>query len=230
MKPFVFASLKSSDDDDLVELAYDNLGTIELKIVPVRDFFQSAIHTPSLDTLQVHERSKKAVTQQITLGDPLTLQAPIPTFKAQRSGPDIVRFVFRYRPLDVLRANGLVPPTNATGLVGDNSVRKRKRKAGPTATTLVGSSSLSNQLPTPDTEGSDGDPSLSESDGGAQDVLELKALKDRMDALEARLASRDRRKKGSKSKKAKLKKEEDVDVKPNLKRDPEPEIIDLTLD
>ncbi|KAJ7933801.1 hypothetical protein B0H13DRAFT_1700663, partial [Mycena leptocephala] len=63
----------------------------------------------SLSEIKVHERSKKAVTQQITLGEPEVLAKHKTRVNSQPAGPDLVKFSFKYRPADVLRANGIIP-------------------------------------------------------------------------------------------------------------------------
>ncbi|KAJ7049704.1 hypothetical protein C8F01DRAFT_1238233 [Mycena amicta] len=188
MQPFVFARLTLSDDDVLLDSSapHEDLGLIELRITPVRNFFKSEIETPSLAPLQVHERMKKAVTQQITLGDPLALEKPLPTYKAARSGPDIVKFVFKYRPDDVLRANGITPPMNA-----ENSPRKRKRKAKATSFANAAGSNLLEDV------------SSSSSDSEDQTAQELKLLRDRVDAaLAVHRASRSQQDKEKKRRKS----------------------------
>ncbi|KAF7322068.1 hypothetical protein MKEN_00729900 [Mycena kentingensis (nom. inval.)] len=114
MQPFVFAKVAVSDDEALLECAascHNELGTIELTIVPITRYFLSTIGTPSLVPIKVHERSKGAVQvgQQVTLGKPRPMTREVDTYKADRSGPDIVKFVFRYRPLEILQAKGIVP-------------------------------------------------------------------------------------------------------------------------
>ncbi|KAJ7162089.1 hypothetical protein C8R46DRAFT_1222224 [Mycena filopes] len=62
-----------------------------------------------LSKLKVHERSKTAVTQHITLAEPKLLQAPIRGATGMLIGPPLAQFFFKYRPADVLRANGIMP-------------------------------------------------------------------------------------------------------------------------
>jgi hypothetical protein len=91
LKPFVFSSLEltgdylpfffvffffliidhpSDDDAFLGSPSHQGLGLIELTITPIQVIERNVTaHTaPSLSQAKVHERSKKAVTQQITLG------------------------------------------------------------------------------------------------------------------------------------------------------------------
>jgi len=52
---------------------------------------------------------KKTVTQQVKLAEPEVLETPRRRANVKRAGPDIVKFCFKYRPIDVLRANGIAP-------------------------------------------------------------------------------------------------------------------------
>ncbi|KAJ7761011.1 hypothetical protein B0H16DRAFT_557321 [Mycena metata] len=119
VKPFVFSSLSLTDDDAYLgggpgtSNQLQDLGLIELSIIPVRVSAsrQHAAANPARDlsALKVHERSKKAVTQQVTLGQSEGLARPLSFSHTTRAGPDLVTFRFKYRPLDILRANGIAP-------------------------------------------------------------------------------------------------------------------------
>ncbi|KAJ6629481.1 hypothetical protein B0H10DRAFT_1987367 [Mycena sp. CBHHK59/15] len=130
VRPFVFSSLTLTDDDTFLGGAtqHQDLGVIELAITPIHIVGQgAAASNKSLASLKVHERSKKAVTQQITLAKAEPLSAPQSFVSSKRAGPDLVKFVFKYRPLDILQANGIAP--------------QLKRNASPT------------RPPTPDSDG-----------------------------------------------------------------------------
>ncbi|CAK5281317.1 unnamed protein product, partial [Mycena citricolor] len=113
-RPFMFSSLELSDDDRLLgqSSVSQDLGRIDVQLVPVLIASRSAPPQsyPSLETLKIHERSKKAVTQQVSLGQSTALPSPCRFAAVQRLGADLVNFSFRYRPLDVLRANDIAPP------------------------------------------------------------------------------------------------------------------------
>ncbi|KAF7305833.1 hypothetical protein HMN09_00737300 [Mycena chlorophos] len=119
LKPFVFSALETSDDDALLAgPAQPDLGLIALKITPVRSLGQQQEPNDgpwtTLSQQTVHERSKKAVTQQIGLGDAqYDPDGNKPLITVVRTGPDIVLFSWKYRPLDLLRANGIAPPAPA---------------------------------------------------------------------------------------------------------------------
>ncbi|KAJ7680811.1 hypothetical protein DFH06DRAFT_1164247 [Mycena polygramma] len=121
VRPFVFGSLDVTDDDAVPESNQDDrLGTIDLEIWKVekkddRGWLGIAAPTPK----KVHERSKKAVTQQIDFCDPVPRQPA--RVVSCRWTERIVSFSFKYRSLDLLRANGIASPLRDKG----------KRKASP---------------------------------------------------------------------------------------------------
>ncbi|KAJ7879604.1 hypothetical protein B0H14DRAFT_2709421 [Mycena olivaceomarginata] len=66
-------------------------------------------NSSTLSEIKIHERSKKSVTQQIRLTEPRVLPVPQNAVAHRFTGPPLVTFVFKYRPLDTLRANGVMP-------------------------------------------------------------------------------------------------------------------------
>ncbi|KAJ6594448.1 hypothetical protein B0H19DRAFT_1095537 [Mycena capillaripes] len=122
VKPFMFSWLELTDDDALLgSSSHPELGLIELTITPIKVIERNVVLTlASIAPAKVHERSKKAVTQQITLAEPELLPMPQSSVRTQRTGPDLVTFSFKYRPIDILRANGIAP-----------SSLKRKASAEP---------------------------------------------------------------------------------------------------
>ncbi|KAJ6594442.1 hypothetical protein B0H19DRAFT_61919 [Mycena capillaripes] len=140
LRHFMFGSLDITDDDAVPESNPDeSLGTIALEIwnVEKKDVEPSiwaGMMAPP--PKKIHERSKKAVTQQIGFVNVLTHSA-ILTVQAHRFCDSVARkpakvvsckwtdrivtFLFKYRPFDLLRANGIAPPLRDKG----------KRKASP---------------------------------------------------------------------------------------------------
>ncbi|KAJ6507177.1 hypothetical protein C8R47DRAFT_1100518 [Mycena vitilis] len=120
-RPFVFTPLELTDDDAYLESAsHPHLGLIKLEIWRVDvggGMAPTIVAVPS--TQKVHERSKKGMNQQIQFGDAVE-HALVQSAQIRRvgSGP-LVTFSFKYRSLDLLRANGIAPPAQ----------RPEKRKA-----------------------------------------------------------------------------------------------------
>ncbi|KAJ7873787.1 hypothetical protein B0H14DRAFT_2718835 [Mycena olivaceomarginata] len=102
IKPFMFSSLEITDDDAILSgPSHQQLGLVELKIQPVKviESETTSYSPPSLSHIVVHERSKKAVTQQITLGEP-AVTMPRAFISTETTGPELVY---------ILRANGIAP-------------------------------------------------------------------------------------------------------------------------
>ncbi|KAJ7933794.1 hypothetical protein B0H13DRAFT_1951984 [Mycena leptocephala] len=123
-RPFVFAPLELTDDDSYLESAsHPHLGLIKLEIWRVDvggGMAPSVIAPPSAH--KVHERSKKGMNQQIQFGAAVE-HAQVQSAQIRRVGlGPLVTFSFKYRSLDLLKANGIAPPTQ----------RPEKRKASGT--------------------------------------------------------------------------------------------------
>ncbi|KAJ7267641.1 hypothetical protein B0H12DRAFT_1098155 [Mycena haematopus] len=123
-RPFLFAPLELTDDDAYLESAlHPQLGLIKLEIWRVdvgMGIAPSAIALPSAQ--KVHERSKKGMTQQVRFDDAIQ-HAQVQSAQIRRVGHGpLVTFSFKYRSLDLLRANGIAPQPE----------RAQKRKASST--------------------------------------------------------------------------------------------------
>ncbi|KAJ7049691.1 hypothetical protein C8F01DRAFT_1181561 [Mycena amicta] len=109
LKPFVFSALQLTDDDGASSNLSD-IGQIQLKIQPITvGEKKTRSRKFTLPSTQIHERAKKAVTQQIQLGaaEP---QKTSSLYNTTRNGPYVVKIYWKYRPIDMLRANGIAPP------------------------------------------------------------------------------------------------------------------------
>ncbi|KAK7005970.1 hypothetical protein R3P38DRAFT_3326413 [Favolaschia claudopus] len=166
IKPFVFSTLELTDDDALLGSSTSSLaelGVIQLTLIPSEILGSGNGATYSsfqISDDKVHERTKKAVTQRIKLADAEVLRKPITFSTYRRIGPDIVTFCFKYRPMDVLRANGIAPPLPTL---------KRKASAEPS--------------PSPVEDRDDAEE--------LADLEEARVLREKLRALEERLAKRD---------------------------------------
>ncbi|KAJ4473189.1 hypothetical protein C8R41DRAFT_581310 [Lentinula lateritia] len=109
-KPFVFSRLELTDDDEYLNQVTAGLGDVQLMISHAT-FGLPTEHYSSRDPVgvgKVHEKSKKATGHKVGLGE----NKPIGhtnVLMAERHAV-IVTFVFKYRPIDMLRANGIAPP------------------------------------------------------------------------------------------------------------------------
>ncbi|KAF8072186.1 hypothetical protein FPV67DRAFT_925272 [Lyophyllum atratum] len=169
-RPLLFASIELTDDDEyLAPEKTKDLGDIILRIRHVELQQRKAATGRILPVIEkVHERSKKAMTHQVRFGEEVLHRKPYESI-ANKTISELATFIFRYRSIDVLRADGIAPSEPAS--------QKGKRKVDET-----------DNASDKDTE--DGP----EGDEEENQQAELKALLARIDTIQSNLA-----KKGSKS-------------------------------
>ncbi|KAJ7680830.1 hypothetical protein DFH06DRAFT_1315563 [Mycena polygramma] len=169
VKPFMFSSIqvtgKFHHDDTFLSDSPQEFGCIELFLCPVDIAGTTVFALPPLAQATIHERSKKAVTQQITTAETELVRMPGGVLNLMRAGPNFVTFCFKYRPLDVLRANGIAPSPRTPPQL------KRKASADPEPP----------RAQTPD-----------DSEDLA-DLQEAEALREKLKALEAKLNKREKK-------------------------------------
>ncbi|KAJ7354659.1 hypothetical protein DFH08DRAFT_691732 [Mycena albidolilacea] len=123
VRPFVFRSLDMTEDDaDPDSIPDQDLGSIVLEIWKVEKNGAGPstwANMPAPAPKKIQERSKKAVTQQIGFCDSVD-RPPVKVIPCKWK-ERIATFSFKYRPLELLRANGIAPPLRDKG----------KRKASP---------------------------------------------------------------------------------------------------
>ncbi|KAI0786154.1 hypothetical protein C8Q75DRAFT_282666 [Abortiporus biennis] len=113
-KPFIFTKLNTSDDDALIlnnKEKLDKIGSIEVKVFEYKnkkpDLSEWNHSAEKLKIILVHERSKKIGSHQISLGDSRTKpKREFRTVDYVDPQNPLVTFVFRYRPRDILQAQG----------------------------------------------------------------------------------------------------------------------------
>jgi len=79
----------------------------EVKIHGVGSFEASVSGESKAESAKVHERSKKVVGHHFKLGEVVT--GPPGSFCKTTTLRRVCTFVFKYRPLELLRANGIAP-------------------------------------------------------------------------------------------------------------------------
>lgn len=133
MQPFKFAGLHTHDNDDLLtsQSILENIGVIRVdvyRILPILETDYRNEFRPSVMTEvgPIHERSKKAGSHCVSLGD-TKVCSPRRTLHTRlldpQAGP-FATFIFRYRPLALLQANGIA--LNGPPPVPSSSLRKRR--------------------------------------------------------------------------------------------------------
>ncbi|KAJ7049918.1 hypothetical protein C8F01DRAFT_1180940, partial [Mycena amicta] len=207
IRPFTFGSLKLTDDEAVassgMNLSALNLGTIELSIFPVESTrLNTRYEGKRLHQLTLHERAKKGVTQQVVLAPPKPLSEHERRVEStiRRLGPDFVKFRFTYRPIDVLRANGIAPPEPRAASTSQSEVGGKRK-----FTTDTG-----------------------DSDAEDSDVREAKRLRAQLSQIEARMKAKDRRIKTECDEVSIIDLTQDIpNRKAAVKRENQGEVIDL---
>ncbi|KAH7921593.1 hypothetical protein BV22DRAFT_1132141 [Leucogyrophana mollusca] len=110
-RPFTFSNLQLTDDDVYLKSAPARLGEIELTVWPVAPI-SLAPWAPiqSGNNQIVHERAKKAYSHCVGFGNEVALPYVRTLTTRPISAKPFATFVFRYRPLDRLIADGIAPP------------------------------------------------------------------------------------------------------------------------
>ncbi|KAF7315894.1 hypothetical protein MIND_00106000 [Mycena indigotica] len=113
IKHFLFSDIQTTDDDTLPDDATDftRLGVIKLAIYPVVVGGEIPGGSALLPQVTLHESlvSTADVMQQVLLGVEEPLKRPQPILRTCKTGPALVTFCFKYRPLDHLPANRIAP-------------------------------------------------------------------------------------------------------------------------
>ncbi|KAM6490618.1 hypothetical protein JOM56_013961 [Amanita muscaria] len=128
-RDFSFAPIKYTDDDGYLNIPTPDVGNMQLTIwraelgeISKQSKFSKLNDAPDVT---LHERSKKLGAHCVHFGDVRNV-APISSCNTKQIEV-LARFVFRYRPIDILRANGIAPPLPRQEPVKPaNQGRKRK--------------------------------------------------------------------------------------------------------
>ncbi|KAF8181551.1 hypothetical protein BJ912DRAFT_979854 [Pholiota molesta] len=177
VRKFAFASLELTDDDlHLEDPSTQNIGEISITIQRIKNLALSAYGGPRIypvptDASKVHERSKKGLAHQIKFSSvtekpPVTLRENL--YKAQGHGESIT-FVFKYRPIAMLQATGIVP-----------HIPPPLEKESPRSSSPVKEGTSKRSIPAVKTEIEDGDASEEEDEDDLARERELLAELERV--------------------------------------------------
>ncbi|SJL15755.1 uncharacterized protein ARMOST_19260 [Armillaria ostoyae] len=103
-----------NNDEFLHNAASSELGEIKVDLWVVEKLDPLPFQTTNFDEAgKIHERSKKAISHCAKTGDEVALPRPM-TFRNAMKLNHLVTFIFRYRPLGILQANGIAPAPEPT--------------------------------------------------------------------------------------------------------------------
>ncbi|KAF7322033.1 hypothetical protein MKEN_00726100 [Mycena kentingensis (nom. inval.)] len=141
--PFVFSNVNLTDDDTFLDSTSSReVGTIKLEIwtINMTGTKQFSLKAPIAQS-KVHERTKKGVAHQVKFGAPVEVSTRAAAVIEYLDSAPLVTFVFRYRSMDILRANDIVSEaevkraaSRARGILVKQEEKPAKRlKREPTA-------------------------------------------------------------------------------------------------
>ncbi|KAF9479623.1 hypothetical protein BDN70DRAFT_993337 [Pholiota conissans] len=121
---FVFGKLELTDDDSVPLDQSQHIGEIKVMIrrAKVLGFRPHAPPTHAVpDAERVHERSKKALSHQVKYGPEQKIVPKAQVGVTYVPLGDWMTFLFKYRPIEMLRANGIAPPLPSTSAKRPNT-------------------------------------------------------------------------------------------------------------
>ncbi|KAJ6620045.1 hypothetical protein B0H10DRAFT_1912336 [Mycena sp. CBHHK59/15] len=108
-RPLIFSKQALTDDDAYLNATISpDFGSIKLHIRQVKDKTSSRIVWREKKTQVLHERSKKVIGHSVQFGAEFQTR-PNSQIKSILVA-QLVTFVFKYRPIGLLRAEGIAPP------------------------------------------------------------------------------------------------------------------------
>ncbi|KAJ7500214.1 hypothetical protein B0H11DRAFT_1996658, partial [Mycena galericulata] len=112
-RPLLFSKQALTDDDEYLNASISpHLGTIRLRIIHVRITGHSPpgpLDQVKCETPILHEKSKKAVGHSVQFGAEYQTNS-LNTVTKTCLVKELVTFVFKYRPIELLQAEGIAPP------------------------------------------------------------------------------------------------------------------------
>ncbi|KAM5540405.1 hypothetical protein V8D89_005863 [Ganoderma adspersum] len=130
-RSLLFSQLELTDDDALASRSstasgLEKLGSIEVQMRKVQAYVKAT--TPSFvgevsEIGPVHERSKKAGVHAVSIGAAVPRQPELGRTPIELQSEPFVVFKFLYRPIELLRANGIAPLPPRTGKKRPSDVR-----------------------------------------------------------------------------------------------------------
>nr|VWO95331.1 Uncharacterized protein [Ganoderma boninense] len=134
-QPFQFANLQTTDDDDVLNRLsnHTDVGAIEIGVTRVYEEGRPASVTVEKFSGMgaVHERSKKAGAHSVGLGEGSPVQPFTQMWFHDPIDPSegkAATFIFRYRPRDLLQAQGIMPLDRPKSSEAESSTVKKENK------------------------------------------------------------------------------------------------------
>ncbi|KAL1730406.1 hypothetical protein EV714DRAFT_284246 [Schizophyllum commune] len=133
LRKYQFSDMTLTDDDSYLNKTPQEVGEITIKIwlctvgavipMPVKD-----VDGPS----KMHEKTKKGLAHSVGFSTPTQLNKPVSGVSVHAIGASpIATFTFRYRSIEMLRANGIAPMPAPATVPPAQKAKSPKQVAGP---------------------------------------------------------------------------------------------------
>ncbi|EIW53412.1 uncharacterized protein TRAVEDRAFT_60876 [Trametes versicolor FP-101664 SS1] len=137
-RPFVFSPLILTDDILVSSKVDEELGSIRITMTRAQSFLITDVPHPGYKVAEigaVHEKSKKAGVHAVSFGEVKAAEVVKSCTAVGLEKEPFAIFKFRYRPLELLRANGIVPlpPQDKKGKKRSLDVPDDDLGAGPSS-------------------------------------------------------------------------------------------------
>ncbi|KAK7471248.1 hypothetical protein VKT23_002655 [Stygiomarasmius scandens] len=131
----MFSPTNVTDDDEYLATTNQRAGEIKLQIQECEITGEATFKPSSFTGSQkVHEKSRKALVHQVGLGQERKSKKEWKRGLYAAVTADVASFVFHYRPIDFLRANGTAPSVPVLANTPSSS-KKRPAQTDPEITT-----------------------------------------------------------------------------------------------
>jgi len=128
IRPFSFAPLQLTDDDAFLDSASKDLGEISIQIWRIAVAGINYKWGPAPVEQKVHERSKKATSHRVQLDAEVTRPHRNGRVARRLDKEPLLTFIFKYRPLELLQANGIAPLNKNKRQVSQPDLRHVKKE------------------------------------------------------------------------------------------------------
>ncbi|KAI3600992.1 hypothetical protein WG66_014857 [Moniliophthora roreri] len=128
--PFKFATVETTDDENADKSDNPHIGEIKLTVYRTEkvgdDVPWTARVARPIEPQPFHETTKKGLHHQTTFTDSVDIASRIVSVNFRNIGEPIAIFIFRYRPLTILQANGIAPRASPERVAGPSNSNKRR--------------------------------------------------------------------------------------------------------
>ncbi|PPQ64204.1 hypothetical protein CVT24_008622 [Panaeolus cyanescens] len=121
-QPFMFSNCQLVEGDEGTSHIDSNMGQINITLWQVTNIqdAEPTFKPVTLPPLLINERAKKGIVHGIQLGEEKA--EPMSSYCRVNKVKEVVTFIFRYRPISILRANDIAPPEQKSRQIQDDII------------------------------------------------------------------------------------------------------------